>query len=62
MNGYAKCTCDRYEPGSDGLCLDMECGHDGDQHVVDVGPNEACAAQEGDPPGSYLPFEEPDPS
>lgn len=58
MSGYIKCPCDRYEPGPDGLCVDRECGHDGHQHNVEVGPAEACLAQEGDDWGCYLPFED----
>lgn len=56
-SGYVRCPCDCYEPLPDGICRD--CGHDADQHNADVGPHEACLAQEGDPPGSYLPFEVP---
>lgn len=57
IGGYTKCPCDSYEPGSDGICVDPECGHDAHQHVSDVGPHEACYAQEGDEPGCYLPSE-----
>ncbi|MFF0378634.1 hypothetical protein [Actinoplanes missouriensis] len=60
--GYIKCSCDRYEPGTDGICLDRECGHDAHQHVADVGPHEQCLAQEGDEAGCYLPFEDAEPS
>jgi len=56
VSGYIKCPCDQYEPGADGICLDSECGHDAHQHIDDVG--EACYAQEGDPSGCYLPFED----
>lgn len=58
MSGYIKCACDCYEPGPDGICLDPECGHDDYQHNAEVGPHEACLAQEGDDPGCYLPFED----
>lgn len=58
MSGYTKCPCDGYEPGRDGICVDPECGHDAHQHNAAVGDHEACLAQEGDEPGSYLPFED----
>lgn len=60
-SGYIRCPCDGYEPGPDGICFDPECGHDGHQHNIEVGDHEACLAQEGDPPGSCLPFEDGEP-
>lgn len=57
MPGYIKCPCDRYEPGTNGLCTDPECKHDAHQHNASVGDHEACLAQEGDTDGCYLPGE-----
>jgi hypothetical protein len=58
VSGYIKCPCDAYEPLPDGICADPDCGHDAYQHNAEVGPNEACLAQEGDESGCYLPFED----
>lgn len=58
MSGYVTCPCEAYEPGTDGICVDPECGHDAHQHNFAIGPGEACLAQEGDEPGCYLPFED----